>query len=215
MKIDQIIKKILPRDDKFYKLLEESTQNLMQVGEVLKRITTSITAEELEPIVEEIKDLEHKGDSITHRIFHELNATFVTPFDREDIHYLASALDDVLDFINSSTGRFSLYRVDHVPGYMIALIDVICKSIVELEKGIKLLRNLHRYEAFSEVLERVNNYEDQADQIFDRAIAELFEKEKDPIKLIKLKEIYVSLEIATDKCEDASNVLESILIKNA
>ena len=98
---------------------------------------------------------------------------------------------------------------------MIALIDVICKSIVELEKGIKLLRNLHQYEAFSEVLRRVNDYEDQADQIFDRAIAELFEKEKDPIKLIKLKEIYVSLEIATDKCEDASNVLESILIKNA
>jgi predicted phosphate transport protein (TIGR00153 family) len=215
MKIDQIIRKLMPRDDKFYKLLEESAQNLIKVGEVLKKISPSKNMEELEPIVEEIKDLEHKGDSITHQIFHELNMTFVTPFDREDIHYLASALDDVLDYINSSTGRFTLYRVDHIPGSMVALIDVICKSIIELEKGVKLLRNLHHYEAFTEVLNKVNDYEDQADQIFDRAIADLFDKETNPINLIKLKEIYVSLETATDKCEDASNVLESILIKNA
>jgi len=215
MKIDQIIRKLMPRDEKFYQLLEESAQNLVKVGEVLKQISPAKNLEELEPIVEEIKDLEHKGDSITHRIFHELNITFVTPFDREDIHYLASALDDVLDYINSSTGRFSLYRVDHIPGNMVALIDVICKSIIELEKGVKLLRNLHQYEAFTEVLKRINDYEDQADQIFDRAIADLFDKESNPINLIKLKEIFVSLETATDKCEDASNVLESILIKNA
>lgn len=205
----------MPRDDKFYRLLEESAQNLIKVGEVLQKISPMMNIEELEPIVEEIKDLEHKGDSITHQIFHELNITFVTPFDREDIHYLASALDDVLDYINSSTGRFTLYRVDHIPGNMVALIDVICKSIVELAKGVKLLRDLHDLESFTEVLKRVNDYEDQADQIFDRAIADLFNKVSDPIDLIKLKEIYVSLETATDKCEDAANVLESILIKNA
>jgi uncharacterized protein len=215
MKIDQFIRKLLPRDDKFHTLLEESAQNLLRVGEVLRKITSSINAEEIDPIVEQIKDLEHEGDSITHKIFHELNVTFVTPFDREDIHYLASALDDVLDYINSSTGRLTLYRVDHIPGNMVALLDVICKAIIELAKGVHLLRNLHQYEAFSEVLRRVNDYEDQADHIFDRAIAELFDKETDPIKLIKLKEIYVTLETATDKCEDASNVLESILIKNA
>lgn len=215
MKIDQFIRKLMPKDDKFYRLMEESAQNLIKVGEVLKKITSTMNMEELEPIVEEIKDLEHKGDSITHRIFHELNITFVTPFDREDIHYLASALDDVLDYINSSTGRFSLYHVDHIPGNMVALIDVICKSIIELAKGVKLLRDLHDLESFTEVLKRVNDYEDQADQIFDRAIADLFNKVTDPITLIKLKEIYVSLETATDKCEDASNVLESILIKNA
>jgi predicted phosphate transport protein (TIGR00153 family) len=215
MKLDQFIRKLMPRDDKFYRLMEESAQNLLKVGEVLKKISSTMNMEELEPIVEEIKDLEHQGDSITHDIFHELNITFVTPFDREDIHYLASALDDVLDYINSSTGRFSLYHVDHIPGSMVALIDVICKSIIELAKGVKLLRDLHDFESFTEVLKRVNDYEDQADQIFDRAIADLFNKETDPINLIKLKEIYVSLETATDKCEDASNVLESILIKNA
>jgi predicted phosphate transport protein (TIGR00153 family) len=215
MKIDNFIRKLMPRDDKFYQLLEESAKNLIAVGDVLQKITSNMNMEELEPIVEEIKDLEHEGDSITHKIFHELNITFVTPFDREDIHYLASALDDVLDYINSSTGRFTLYRVDHIPGNMIALIDVICKSIIELAKGVKLLRDLHDLDSITEVLRRVNDYEDQADQIFDRAIADLFNKVTDPIRLIKLKEIYVSLETATDKCEDAANVLESILIKNA
>jgi len=216
MKIDQFIRKLMPKDDKFYRLLEESAQNLIKVGEVLQKISSAMSVEELEPIAEEIKDLEHKGDSITHQIFHELNITFVTPFDREDIHYLASALDDVLDYINSSTGRFILYHVGHIPGTMVALIDVICKAIVELAKGVSLLRDLHDLESFTEVLKRVNDYEDQADQIFDRAIADLFNRiTNDPINLIKLKEIYVTLETATDKCEDAANVLESILIKNA
>jgi uncharacterized protein len=214
MKLDLLIRKLLPKDDKFYQLLEESAGNLVKAGEALRMLPKCKTREDRVRTAQVVKEIEHCGDAITHRIFSELNSTFVTPIDREDIHLLASALDDVTDQIDGVAARANLYRVPAVPDSMIDLIEVLNKSIAELSNGVRHLRNLNDQKGLGEIIKKVNDYENQADAIFDGAIADLFEKEKDPINVIKLKEIFVGLETATDKCEDAANVLEGLLIKH-
>ena len=214
MKIDQFIRKLLPHDDHFFALMEESAKNLVRAGEELKKLPSCKTQKEREKAAKRIKDIEHEGDAITHRIFSELNSTFVTPLDREDIHELASALDDVLDHIDGCAHRFALYKITRVPKAVGSLIFVLRESIAELHHGVSLLRNLNEAEELQNSFKKVNEYENQADDLFDQAVADLFEKEKNPVQIIKIKEIFVGLETATDKCEDAANVLEGILIKH-
>jgi predicted phosphate transport protein (TIGR00153 family) len=214
MKLDQIIHKLLPKDDHFYSLLEESAENLVKAGKELKKLPLCKTQKQREQAAKCIKDVEHEGDTVTHRIFSELNSTFVTPLDREDIHELASALDDVLDHIDGCAHRFALYKIARVPKAFPQLINVLILSIKELRNGVHLLRNLNKADAIQATFKKVNEYENQADDIFDQAVADLFDKEKNPIQIIKMKEIFVGLETATDKCEDAANVLEGILIKH-
>jgi predicted phosphate transport protein (TIGR00153 family) len=170
--------------------------------------------EERAAIVQQIHDYEHEGDSIAHKIFAELNATFVTPFDREDIHVLASALDDVMDYIDGSASRFVLYKIRSCPEDMGRLMEILEHQIVAIQIGIHLLRDFRKEAELHAVLEKINEYENDADAVFEQAIAALFENEKDPIQIIKLKEIYVGLETATDMCEDAANVMEALLIKH-
>ena len=214
MKLDQLIKKLLPHDEHFYALLEESAQNLVKAGAELKKLPVCKTQKQRVEIAKRIKDIEHDGDSITHKIFSELNSTFVTPLDREDIHELASALDDVLDHMDGCAHRSVMYKLTHVPKAIPQLIDVLVLSIQELKNGVHLLRKLNKVELLQETFKKVNEYENQADEIFDQAVADLFDKEKSAIQIIKLKEVLVGLETATDKCEDAANVLEGILIKH-
>ena len=215
MKFDQLIQKLLPKDDKFFTLLEESAQNLVQAAEVMKKIALTKNKSEIEALVNRIHDHEHDGDTVTHKIFSELNSTFVTPLDREDIHTLASALDDILDHMDGSAGRFVLYKLKSWPPKMAQLADILRLSINELHHGVSLLRNIQQFDELQKVFLKVNEYENAADAVFEQAVAELFDKEKSPIQIIKLKEIYVGLETATDKCEDAANVLEGIVIKHA
>lgn len=215
MKLDRMIQKLLPHDDKFFVLLEESTKNLLEASTALKKLTRSTKPSEIQKIVKGIKDLEHQGDEITHKIFSELNATFVTPFDREDIHLLASALDDIMDHIDGSAARFTIYRLTKVPVDVAKLGDILHESILELQRGVGLLRNVHAYDDMQKVFLKVNEYENAADRIFEEAISRLFQKETNALRVIKLKEVFVGLETATDKCEDAANVLEAILIKQA
>jgi hypothetical protein len=190
------------------------THVLNRGAQLLQKIAKAPTAERA-TIVNQMHDLEHEGDTLAHKIFAELSATFVTPFDREDIHVLASALDDVMDYMDGCAARFTLYKVPDCPERMSMLIDILYESIKELEIGVALLRDLRKAEQLQKVLQRVNEFENQADDLFEQAIADLFENEKDPVKIIKLKEIYVGLETATDKCEDAANVLETLFIKHA
>lgn len=213
MKLDRLIQVLLPHDEKFYQFFEESARNLVSASKLLEQLPTASPAQRVS-IVEQIHELEHQGDAVTHKIFAELNATFVTPFDREDIHVLASALDDVLDYVDGSAARFVLYKLQDCPDDMTRLIHVIRDAVAEIQRGVSLLRDFRKSSQLQMVLEKINEYENAADAIFERAVADLFEFEKDPIKVIKLKEIYVGLETATDKCEDAANVMESLLIKH-
>jgi predicted phosphate transport protein (TIGR00153 family) len=215
MKLDHWIQKLLPHDDRFYSLLEESAQNIVHASELLKDLSKSKNDRECERLVGRIKELEHRGDDITHKIFSELNGTFVTPFDREDIHKLTSSLDDILDHIDGSAGRFTLYKIRKNPPRMVKLIEVLYHSVVELNKAVGMLRSVHGGVDLQTVFQKVHQYENDGDSLFEQAVADLFENEKDPIQIIKLKEIFVGLETATDKCEDAANVIEGILIKHS
>ena len=215
MFFDKILHTLLPTDEKFYKLFEDSTRNLLSASELLRTFTTAKSVAEREKLGVQIHAFEHIGDDITHKIYSELNSTFVTPFDREDIHALASSIDDVLDEIDGSVGRIILYRIKGVPPAVTKLIEILHLSIGELQQGVHLLRNINKNDMLQKVLQKVNEYENEADAVFENAVANLFHHEKNPIQIIKIKEVLVGLETATDKCEDAANVLEGILIKNA
>ncbi|MBA4313558.1 MAG: DUF47 domain-containing protein [Chlorobiaceae bacterium] len=214
MKLDRFIQMFLPHDNLFYNYFSKATKNLVETSELLMKIPNS-SENERQQLVIQIQDKEHLGDALTHDIFSELNKSFITPIDREDIHILTSAIDDVLDNINEVATRFSLYKLKECPPEAKKLIEIVHHSISELHRGVELIKNLNQPDQLRIVLKKINEYENEADHVFEIAVADLFENEKDPIKIIKIKEIYVGLETATDKCEDAANVLESILIKHA
>ena len=213
MKLDRIIQILLPHDEKFYSFFEESAGNLLEAVDVLETLFRS-AQDKREELTHQMHEIEHRGDTVTHNIFAEVNATFVTPFDREDIHLLASSLDDILDYIDGSASRFVLYKVQASPPGILTLTDILKKQVIEVQHGIALLRDFRKVDDLQMILRKINELENDADSTFEKSIAELFEHERDPIQIIKLKEIYVGLETATDKCEDVANVLETLLIKH-
>jgi hypothetical protein len=217
MKFDGILHALLPKDDKFFTFLERDAENLLTAARIFKDLMTNrISKEERAQKIKKIEEIEHKGDEITHQIFQALGSTFITPFDREDIHELTSKLDDILDYVQGAAGRITLYRVDKISPEAEQLAGLIFDAVVELHKAIPKLRHLAAESAsIHESLVKINSIENEADDLFERAIAALFDHCKDPILLIKSKELLVSLETATDQCEDAANVIESIIVKNA
>ena len=201
--------RLIPRDTKFFDLLAELSSSLTEGARLLKGILED--PHDLALRVEQVQAIEHKGDRATYSIITKLNQTFITPFDREDIHRLASSLDDVLDFVNSAAVRLVMYKITMPPPVSAELAGLIVLQCEELAKGVSLLeKNGHVMDHCAEV----NRLEDLADHVSRRAIADLFENEKDPIQLIKLKELYEVLEYATDKAEDVANVLEAIVVKS-
>lgn len=214
MRIDRLIQAMLPHDEKFFVLFDKLSNTILEGADTLRTLP-SLPKNEREAIVKKIQDIERKADTITHEIFTELNSTFVTPLDREDIHKLASALDDVMDLIDGSANRFYLYKIKKNSADIQRLTEIIYQSAIEIQRGVLLITDTRRAEELRKILQKINQYENDADSIFDQAIAELFDKESDAIELIKTKEVLVTLETATDKCEDVANMLESIMIKNA
>jgi predicted phosphate transport protein (TIGR00153 family) len=201
--------RLIPRDTKFFELFAELSTNLTDGAKLLRAILAD--PKDLTMRVSQVQAIEHRGDKATYSIITKLNQTFITPFDREDIHRLASSLDDVLDFVNSAALRLVMYKIHNPPPVSAELAGIIVLQCEELAKGVSLL------EKNGQVMkhcEEVNRLEDMADNVSRRAIADLFEHEKDPIQLIKLKELYEVLEYATDKAEDAANVIEAIVLKS-
>lgn len=204
--------RIIPREVKFFDMFAEMSENMTEAAKVLTQVLDTQSAPDIAAGVKKIKEYEHKGDEMTHAVLRKLNQTFITPFDREDIHKLASSLDDVLDFINAAAVRMSLYKIENPPEAACKLAALIVKQSEELTKAVRLLE---KQDHVMEHCVEINRLEDQADQICREAIATLFEFEKDPITLIKFKELYEVLETATDKAEDAANVLEAVVLKSA
>ncbi len=216
MKLDSLLHALLPKDDKFFNYFEKDVDNLLTAAKVFRDLmSNSMSKEERAQKIKRIEELEHHGDEVTHKIFSELGSTFITPFDREDIHALASKLDDILDFIQGAATRLVLYRVELISPEQERLAGMILDMVYELHTAIPLLRDLSDVVKIRESLVKINSIENEADDLFERAIAGLFETCKDPILLIKTKEVLVSLETATDQCEDAANVIESIMVKTA
>ena len=202
--------RLIPRERKFFRMFSDVSENLTEGARLLHDILKN--PNDLTTRIGRLQEIEHRGDEMTHDIIRMLNQTFITPFDREDIHRLSSSLDDVLDFVNGAAVRMTLYRVTVPPPAAIDLAALIVKQSEELALAVSLL------ESNQKVLDHcveVNRLENEADRVSRRAIAELFEHEKDPIQLIKIKELYEVLETATDKAEDAANVLEAVVLKSA
>ncbi len=202
---------LIPKDTKFFAMFKEMTVRIIEGAELLKDMLDNF--EDPATSQRKIKDIEHKGDSQTHDIIKKLNKSFITPFDREDIYALSAALDDILDLIDASAQRFVMYNVERPTPEAKELAFLILKSCQTLDKAVGLLGG--RLEPISEYCVEVNALENEADRVCREAISRLFDEEKDPIQLIKWKEIYETLERATDKCEDAANILESVVVKNA
>jgi predicted phosphate transport protein (TIGR00153 family) len=202
--------RLLPRDEKFFELFAELSGYLTEGAQLLRSILEN--PHDLGMRVEQVQAIEHKADRTTHAIIAKLNQSFITPFDREDIHRLASSLDDVLDYTNAAAHRLVLYKITQPPPVAAELAGLIVLQSEELARGVSVLE---KNGAVLKHCDEVNRLEDEADHISRRAIALLFDTEKDPIQLIKLKELYEVLEMATDKAEDAANVLEAIVLKSA
>lgn len=215
MSLNSIFQYFIPKDKKFFPLLEQATRNLIQLSERLNEAVNTDDLMRRKALYKDIEHLEHVGDDITHQIHLELSKNFITPFDREDIHSLASAIDDVADYIHGSANRMLLYHVVEITDPIKKLAELIAQSCADLDKAVHELRNLKNIRAITDACVRINSIENQADYVFDKAVGDLFTYEKDAVNLIKYKEVLSALETATDMCEDAANVLESILVKNA
>ena len=203
------------RDKKFFELFEKASANLVETAKCLLEAVSTNDEQKRSERIKQIEKLEHAGDQITHDIYKELGTNFITPFDREDIHELASSVDDVLDFIHGSAKRMQLYKLTLITPPIIKLSELILNSTEELHKAICELRNMKNIRNITDACVRINSIENHADDVFDSAVADLFEHEKNPIELIKYKEVLAALETATDKCEDAANVIETVMVKNA
>ena len=216
MSLNSIFQYFVPKDKKiFFPLFEQAASNVVSIATVLVEAVNSANPATREELYKQIDKLENKGDELTHQIYLELGKNFITPFDREDIHALATAIDDVADNIQGAANRMSLYRIDEFNDHIKKLSDLILQGSIDLEKAVRELKDLRNVRAIADSCIRINSMENQADYVFDRAVADLFLYERDAIKLIKYKEILAALENATDMCEDAANVMESILVKNA
>lgn len=203
--------RILPKDQEFFVLFEKAGQNIHDGAAMLKDMLDNF--ENVKDKARQIEEIEHKGDTFTHDIIKKLNTTFITPIEREDILALASSLDDVIDLIHGASTRVILYKVTEATPEAKELGFLILKSTRELCRAIGLLSK--QMSGIHDHCVEVNSLENEADRVCRDAIAHLFEHEKDPITILKWKEIYETLETATDRCEDAANVLESVAMKNA
>jgi predicted phosphate transport protein (TIGR00153 family) len=201
--------RLIPKDNSFFQMFSAMSDNLIAGARALVDIFADYR--DVKTKIEEVQRIEREGDELTHAILTKLNQTFITPFDREDIHQLASSLDDVLDFINAAGSRLVMYRITTPPPAAGELAKMILLQSQELQKAASLLQK--NRDILPHCVE-INRLENEADQIAQQGIAELFDSEKDPITLIKAKELLEFLERATDKAEDAANVLETVVLKN-
>ena len=209
------MKLFMPKDQVFYSLFEEVADNVHTMGKTLKAVVSEVDFGRREELISTLENQEHINDELTHRIYTELGRNFITPFDREDIHYLATALDDICDYIYSSAKKINFYKVNPNDTGIQKMADLIEQGSEQIRSAVRELRDMRNMRKITDALVKVNSIENQADDIFDMSIDKLFDGEPDAKEVIKKREIYQAMEIATDKCEDATNVIESIIIKYA
>lgn len=202
--------RLIPHKEKFSGLFKEAAQNALEGARALKEMFDHYR--DPQDSWKRIVNFEHEGDKITHRIMRMLNQTFITPLDREDIHALTSALDDVMDAIEAAASRMVLYKIERVTPEAKKMCEIIVTSA---EQMVEAIAHMPKPEDVEEHCIEINRLENAADEIYREATAALFEGEPPPLDVIKWKEIYEILETATDRCEDVANIVEGIALKNA
>ena len=204
---------LLPKEEKYFDLFNQMTAHIKECTVLLKKLFEE-PSQHVE-IAGQIKKIEHACDEITHDIVRKLNQTFITPFDREDIHTIAGQLDDIVDRIEYTARRVVLFRVGQLTtDHALRMADVLIRQAVQLEKAVAALAK-NDVKVIQDCIIAIHTLENEGDAIHYQAIAHLFDNEKDPINLIKWKEVYEKLERSIDTCEDVANVIEAVMLKNA
>ena len=204
MSLESILKIFKPRDRVFFYHFEASAANVLKMSEDLILIMKTDPGSQRTALLERLEIAEHANAR-----------NFITPIDREDIHYLATTLDDVADYILAAAKNLELFGIDKTDETCRELARLVNEGCKIVQMAVQELRRMHKTGDHNEFVVRINSIENEADEVFDRAVQRLFAQEKDPIQLIKMRDTYACLEIATDKCEDVGNVLESIMLKYA
>jgi len=203
---------LIPKEEKFYSMLQAQANHMVKGVEFFVNALENYDFGKLEVTYTQMHALEHEGDRLCHDIIRKLNSTFVTPFDREDILDLTSRMDDVLDLVDSTFSRMQIFKIEQSTPEQIRLAKILLTSVKEIAIAMSSIENLAR---LPEYTIEINRLENEADLLTVQILGKLFENRKDPIEIIKWKEIYEMMESATDKCEDVANVLETIMLKNS
>lgn len=215
MSLNSILKIFTPTNTTFFELFEQIAENVALSGKILKQVVYEPDYDKRATLVQNIVDVEHGSDDLTHNVFTELGRNFITPFDREDIHYLAAALDDIVDYTYSAAKKINFYRVNPNETGFQKMAELIEQGTEHVKTAVSELRNMKKIRNITEALVKINSIENQGDDVFDMSIEKLFNSDIDAKELIKRRDIYQVMELVTDKCEDAGNVIESIIIKYA
>jgi predicted phosphate transport protein (TIGR00153 family) len=214
MGLGSVLRFFLPHDDKFLPYFEQSADNLKEAAGIYASLAKASNRDELTAIRDQIKKLEHVGDKLTHNIFEELNKSFITPFDREDIYSLTKSLDDVLDLMDHVSDIFVLYRIEKLEDGMVMLLEVTRRAVNDIHRAIHGLRKPD-YEKVREQVISVHALENEGDRLYRHFVGSLYADERDAIRLMKYSAIYNELEQTIDRCEDLMNAIESIVLKQA
>ena len=204
---------LLPAKEKFFDMLDRAAKNVTEGVEEFQAMLADYGHREEH--VKKLDALEHEGDIITHEIMDKLNRSFVTPIDREDIHALASGLDDVIDVVEEAAHRMHLYRIEKPNPRLLEQAEILLKAAQEVSKAVTSLRDLKRPRRILDYAIEINRLENEGDVALNRNVAALFEGQVAPLEVIKWKEIYEHVEAALDKCEDIAVIIEGVVVKNA
>ena len=214
MLIDRFVRFLLPRQVQFFTLLEEIAEKISASAHIFGELESASTSDQLVAIATRLKPLETEADHLCHRLYHELDRTSVTPIDQEDIAALTSALDNVIDEMEHTAAFAALYRFDRLTDPMRNLVRINVEAAVELAKSVSSLRNFGDPKSIRQVTINVHSLENAADSIFREAIAELFTADLMTTDLIRQKDMLECLENGVDRCEDAMDVIRSVVVKN-
>jgi hypothetical protein len=207
--------KLFPKDKWFFESFSRASKNVLEASSIFLDLLEHIQESTTHSATQRIKEMEHEGDRLTHEVVDRLNKSFLTPFDREDIYQLISRLDDVMDMMDGAASRIVRYRIGTPPPKLMQQVKVLQNAAAVIHRLVESLQPRLKHADIHPFFEQIHQHENEGDQLLRDAVSELFETEKDPIQVIKLKEIYEFVEAAIDKCEDVANVIEGICVKHA
>jgi len=215
MNFSNILKYFVPKEKKFYAMFDHSADNIVEASVAFNKLINAQTFEERKEVGVTIKAIEKKGDDFTYTIFEELHKTFITPFDREDIHELASSMDDIVDLIYGVSGKIEYYHCTTISSYMKDMVAQIHLGCLQVQIAVAGLEKITKEEKILKACKQLKKIESRVDVLFHEALSDLFANEKDPIELIKQKEILQNIEKIANKIEDVSDVVKTIVVKYA
>lgn len=214
MNLNNLFQFLVPKDKKFFPLFEAATQNLVHLAELLHEAVNA-PKKERESYYKKIEELEAVIEDIAHKTNLELSKNFITPFDREDIHALITSIDDVADYMYGAANRMRLYQVEKITKSIRKMTEITLEASQLIQVAVADLKDMKNLKSIADACKRINKLENKSDNVFDKAVADIFENETDAKNIIKYKEVLSALESAADKCKGVANVLESIAVKHS